>query len=73
VIVGEKPEVAAEMRALLKLPFFANQLAVSGNEVLGFVAPGPAVGAKMQEIIEAIQEGQLMNEKAAILDYLAEK
>jgi|GEM_PF-3213522 tRNA nucleotidyltransferase/poly(A) polymerase len=73
VIVGEKPEVAAEMRALLELPFFANQLAISGNEVLEFVAPGPAVGAKMQEMIGAIQEGQLANEKAAILDYLAEK
>lgn len=51
--------------------FSRKTLAVSGNDVLAAgVKPGPAVGAALDKLLEAVIEGACENERGALLRYL---
>lgn len=51
--------------------FSRKTLAVSGNDVLAAgVEPGPAVGAALDKLLEAVIEGACENEREALLRYL---
>jgi len=52
--------------------FTLKDLAVSGRDLLdaGF-SPGPAVGAALNTLLDAVTDGLAANEKAALLEYLA--
>lgn len=51
--------------------FSREDLAVSGNDVLeAGITPGPAVGAALDQLLEAVIEGACENERGALLRYL---
>ena len=61
--LGEK---ALAQRACFSL----RSLAVDGNDLIaaGF-APGPALGRTLSALLDAVTDGRVVNEKAALLDY----
>ena len=62
--------LAALARALLDQPpcFTVRDLAVNGNELLALGFPkGPALGKTLNALLEAVLNGELPNEKAALL------
>ena len=61
----------ARARALLaqKAPFSLKDLAVNGTELLELGFPrGPELGKALRALLEAVLEGSLPNEKAALLE-----
>lgn len=51
--------------------FSLKDLAVNGNDVIAAgVAPGPAVGAALAELLEQVVDGRLPNDRAALLEAL---
>ncbi|MBR6120179.1 MAG: HD domain-containing protein [Oscillospiraceae bacterium] len=61
----------ARARELLaqKAPFSLKDLAVNGNDLLELGFPrGPELGAALKALLEAVLEGSLPNEKAALLE-----
>ena len=54
--------------------FSLRDLAVDGRDLLaaGF-SPGPAVGQALDRLLDAVTDGRVPNEKAALLAYLAEQ
>lgn len=54
--------------------FSLKDLAVGGRDLLeaGY-APGPAVGQALNALLDAVTDGVVANEKAALLDYLVER
>ena len=54
--------------------FSLRDLAVSGRDLLAAgVSPGPAVGRALNALLDAVTDGLVPNEKAALLDYLTER
>ena len=59
---------------LARGPVFAiRHLAVDGADVMREcgVAPGPAVGMQLEQLLRAVMAGELPNERAALLGWLA--
>lgn len=53
--------------------FSLRDLAVNGRDLLAAgYAPGPAVGRALEALLDAVCDGRVPNEKAALLTYLAE-
>lgn len=51
--------------------FSVKDLAVKGHDITALGYQGPEVGAALRQLVEAVQEGLLPNEREALLDYLA--
>ena len=57
-----------------KACFSLRDLAVNGNDLLAAgYAPGPAVGEALNALLDAVTDGQVPNEKCALLAYFKEK
>ena len=74
----ERLERTAALQALAKEAlaaeacFSLRDLAVNGRDLLGAgYAPGPAVGRALDALLDAVCDGRVPNEKAALLAYLA--
>lgn len=59
-----------EVEEALKMPFFQEELSVSGNDILEFIPAGPQVGAVLTELLTKIQDKSLSNQKAELLEYV---
>lgn len=70
-------EVSAVLREELEqgAVFKTSQLAVSGADVMTAcgLAPGPAVGQKLQDLLTAVVNGEVPNERPALLLWLSEQ
>ena len=70
---GQKADVEALRREAervlaLGLPRSVAELAIGGDDLLALgLRPGPAFGAILREILDAVTEGRLRNERAALL------
>lgn len=54
----------------LRMPFFQEELAIDGNDILEFIPAGPEVGEILAEILTKIQEKSLPNQKEELLEYV---
>ena len=52
--------------------FSLKDLAVNGYDMLAFGLEGPAVGSALRTLLEAVMDGKVGNEKAALLGFLAD-
>lgn len=66
----ELETIRMEIASLLEKPFFPDQLAISGKELLSIFPEGPKIGEGIQKALQAIQEDRLINQPEAILDFL---
>ncbi|MPM90722.1 hypothetical protein SDC9_137844 [bioreactor metagenome] len=70
-----EPDRRGEMHALVDeilqsgLPLTRKDLAVSGNCI---PAEGPMVGAALDSLLEAVWNGEITNEREALLEHLQE-
>jgi len=53
--------------------FSLRQLAVNGNDLLALGLSGPEVGAALEKLLSAVVDGEVPNDRHALLDYLARR
>lgn len=61
-----------EIEEELRMPFYQEELAINGNDILEFISAGPEVGAILTEILIKIQEKSLSNQREELLEYIRE-
>lgn len=54
----------------LRMPFFQEELAINGDNILEFIPAGPKVGEILGDILIQIQEKNLLNQKEELLEYV---
>ena len=50
--------------------FTLKDLAVNGNDLKAFGLKGPALGEALQQLLEAVMDGKVANEKDALNDFV---
>ena len=66
-IRGKAEQILAEHQCLA-----LKDLAVDGRDVMAAgIAPGPAVGQMLEELLERVLSGEIPNERDALLNWIA--
>ena len=68
-------EAESILRSLLEKDacFSLKHLAVDGNDLLALGLRGKAIGEMLEQLLTAVMDGELPNEKAALLERVKEK
>lgn len=61
-----------EVNEGLRAPFFQEELAISGKDILPLISVGPQIGEILRKILIEIQEKNLSNQKDELLKYVKE-
>ncbi len=72
IVILDKLKLLANEIICQEACFCLRQLAVNGDDLIDFgLTPGKEIGACLQKLLDAVVDGDVENEKTALLQYLA--